>query len=240
LYKQWYCGFKNDLEFGRFPAKLIRIEKAKAEVTTQDILELHNALCKQITATLSTFKGCEVTTTGSRFEEKNGLFGINAQQHDQYRLQTSFHSMFMVISEPPEDEENETVYLISTDMAPELSQPLSFKAIQDGTKGANSSEGKILVTTLPAALKYLVDLDKREREVNKLERDITILDKRLGSREECDTGARSRGYTGRELHGPPSEWVQVEEGELIEPPKGIMPFRTTSEAVWRDFWTCQN
>ena len=56
VYQKFFRGHKIDVEFGRFTAKLIRIESPEMErVTLRDIVKVHNALCERIGPTMPTF-----------------------------------------------------------------------------------------------------------------------------------------------------------------------------------------
>jgi len=158
VYQQWFCGHKTDLEFGRFIAKLIRIESPEMERgTLQDIVKVHNAWCERIDTTMPSFYNNEVTASEYGYREEHGFFGINAEQHTHFKLQPLFRALCIVIDEPIKNATEQIVQLVSTGIVTSgLREPISLKGIEDeGTRGEISG-GNVVTTTLPAAIEFVL------------------------------------------------------------------------------------
>jgi hypothetical protein len=221
VYQKWFRGHKSDLEFGRFTAALIRIESPEMErVTVQDIVKVHNAWCEQIDTTMSSFYGDKVTVSDYSNREERGSIAINAEQHMHFKLQPLFRALCIVVDEPVENATAQIVYLVSTGIVTSgLSEPISLKGFEDeGTRGEISGRN-VVTTTLPAAIEFVMELDKREQRACLDGRDLTVLDNFLGGISACNKYAQRRGYTGEEIQGPSTSWVPVSEGEAIVPPR---------------------
>ena len=74
-------------------------------------------------------------------------------------------------------------------------------------------------TTLPAAIEFVIELDKRKQRACLDGQDLTVLDNFLGGISGRNKYAQWRGYTGEEIQGPSTSWVPVSEGEAIVPPR---------------------
>ena len=77
--RQWRSDYRNDLEFGRFTAKSFCTESSKMEEgTLTAVLEVDNAVCEQIDATMPKFYGEVARAAGYRLRDEYGGFVINA------------------------------------------------------------------------------------------------------------------------------------------------------------------
>lgn len=93
IYRLWVNDWETDIEFGRFPAKYIRVSSDTREgmPSVQRILDLHNALCKQAQCSDDDFDKLEETVTGGSRHSK--------LHRQYYGLEPVFQSLIIVIED---------------------------------------------------------------------------------------------------------------------------------------------
>jgi hypothetical protein len=151
-----------DIEFGRLFAKFIEISRSDGErPTTQDVLKLHKTLLDAVdTAKAKGFAKedpMEKIAPGIR----DVCFKAN-YQIKYFNIKPLCRALIIIIENPIAQRkshfEQQLVRLIRTEWTAGLSQPISFRGL-DIQRVINENE---LVILLPEAVRFIMDLDKRE------------------------------------------------------------------------------
>ena len=92
-------------------------------------------------------------------------------------------------------------------------RPLLLKAL------GPSLDDNVITTTLSAAIDFVMALELREQTAfPERQRDLSVLDGRMGDLRNLTEVAKSKGYTGSEIRGPSTGWIKLAEGEDMLPP----------------------
>jgi hypothetical protein len=181
LFDQWVLSHggdvhKVDLEFARFFAKLICIRFQNGPATKQELLPIHQALCEASTA--AKHAGFEKEVDEQYKLDSNEHF-LAGHQTEFYNIKPLYKALFMVIEKQiPENETNfelQKVRLVRTGYTTGLIYPITFEGL-DILEKINEDE---VVTTLPKAYRFVMDLDQMEGTW-KEKRNEKILDHWLG------------------------------------------------------------
>lgn len=230
IYEQWFRGHNININFGKFVAKLIRLEIPSDEqkVTGEDVIGLHKAWCEHVENSLPLCSP-ENGQTGTELEiftyrhHHHGTLGINQEQYMHYKLQSTFRALIMVIDSHASEKSTETVvHLIRTNMTSELSAPITLEDVrpqfeQDLFFGHENKN--VVSTTLSAAIDFVMALESREHAAFPEKCwDSSMVDTSLGSSESPMWRAREEGYTGPEIREPTTSWVKLAEGEDVKLP----------------------
>ena len=138
IYEQWFRGHNININFGKFFAKLIRLEIPSDEqkVTGEDVIGFHKAWCEHVENSLPLCSP-ENGQTGTELEiwhyrhHHHGSLGINQEQYMHYKLQSIFRALIIIIDSHASEKSTETiVHLIRTDMTSELSAPITLESIR--------------------------------------------------------------------------------------------------------------
>lgn len=78
-----------------------------------------------------------------------------------------------------------------------LSTPLSFESLGKGDE-------KAITASLERAVDFVLKLEQREIEVNPDDRDMSVMDLRLGGTRAMERA----GYSSGEIRGPSSSWIE--------------------------------
>ena len=152
---------------------------------------------------------------------RHGMFGINEEQHMHYKLQPIFRALLTIIDNHASEKGLErVVHLVRTNIASELSGPITFESIEPKfERDRFSGHGNVVSTTLSAAIDFIMALESREQAAfPERHRDPNLVDKRMGDSRSHMERAKSHGYTGPEIQGPSTGWVKLAEGEDVLPP----------------------
>ena len=230
IYEQWFRGHNININFGKFVAKLIRLEIPSNEqkVTGEDVIGFHKAWCEHVENSLPLCSP-ENGQTGTELEiftynlHHHGVLGINQEQYMHYKLQSIFRALIIIIDSHASEKSTETVvHLIRTNMTSELSVPITLESIRpqfEQNLFFGHDNKNVVSTTLPAAIDFVMALESREDAAFPEKRwDSSIVDGRLGRSESPMERAREGGYTGPEIREPTTGWVKLAEGEDVELP----------------------
>ena len=225
IYEQWFRSHHMDTDFGKFVAKLICLRTPSDEqtLTGEEVISLHKAWCEHVDNTLPL---CSKDPTGTEHEKRmyrldnHGTTGVNVKQHMYYNILPTFRALIMIIDNHAGEKGSErVVHLVRTDIASELSAPITFSSIRpkfDDKWYFGHGDENVISTTLSAAIEFVMALESREQAAfPERRRDPSIVDEKMGNPTER---ARLRGYTGPEIRGPSSGWVKLVEGEDVLPP----------------------
>ena len=227
---QWFRGHNIDIKFGKFVAKLIRLEIPSDEqaVSGEDVIDIHKAWCEHVENALPLCSP-ENGPIGTELEKftythhHHGSLGINQEQHMLYKVQSIFRALIIVIDGHVSEENTEmVVHLIRSNMTSELSAPITFESIRPQFEPHLSSgheNNDVISTTLSAAIDFVMALESREHAAFPENRwDPSIVDKRLGDSRSPMQRAKEMGYTGPEIGEPTTGWVKLAEGEDVKLP----------------------
>lgn len=230
IYEQWFRGHNIDITFGRFVAKLIRLEIPSDEqkVTGEDVIGFHKAWCEHVENSLPLCSP-ENAQTGTELEifhynhHHHGTLGINQEQYMHYKLQSIFRALIIIIDSHASEKSTETiVHLVRTDMTSELSAPITLESIKpqfEQNLFSGHENKNIVSTTLSAAIDFVMALDSREHAAFPENGcDPSTVDRTLGSSISPMERARQQGYTGPEIREPTTAWVKLAEGEDVKLP----------------------
>ena len=226
IYGQWFCGHDTDIEFGRFVAKLIAVPTPLGEqgATIPDILKIHKAWCNDVAAMLPTFSSQEVQADD--YERAFSSFCFNKEQHMHYKLQPLFRALIVVYDHYASNgKEEPVVHLVRTGDTAGLSAPIKFENVKPVLNTALFPTSDLpaedtITTTLSSAMCFVLALESREERAfpKNSPRDPTLLDETIGRKELRDELAQKLGYTGPEIQGPSTNWIELAEGEEVAPP----------------------
>lgn len=230
IYEQWFRGHNIDINFGRFVAKLIRLEIPSDEqkVTGEDVIGFHKAWCEHVENSLPLCSP-ENGQTGTELEiftyrhHHHGVLGINQEQYMHYKLQSIFRALIIVIDSYASEKSTETVvHLVRTNMTSELSAPITLENIRpqfEENQFFGHGNKNVVSTTLSAAIDFVMALESREHVAFPEKYwDLSIVDRRLGGSKSPIERAREEGYTGPDIREPTTDWVKLAEGEDVKLP----------------------
>ena len=230
IYEQWFRGHNVDIRFGKFVAKLIRLEIPSDEqkVTGEDVISFHKAWCEHVENSLPLCSP-ENGPTGTELEistyrhQHHGVLGINQEQYMHYKLQSIFRTLIVIIDSQASEKSTETiVHLVRTDMTSELSAPITLESIRpqfEQNPFFGHENKNIVSTTLSAAIDFVMALESRENAAFPEKRcDPSMVDWMLGRSKSPMERAREEGYTGPEIREPTADWVKLAEGEEVKLP----------------------
>ena len=230
IYEQWFRGHNIDINFGKFVAKLIRLEIPSDEqkVTGEDVIGFHKAWCEHVENSLPLCSP-ENGQTGTELEiftyrhHHHGTLGINQEQYMHYKLQSIFRALIIVIDSHASEKSTETVvHLVRTNMTSELSAPITLESIRpqfEQNLFFGHENKNVVSTTLSAAIDFIMVLESREHAAFPEKCwDPSIVDRRLGDSKSPMERAREEGYTGPEIREPTTGWVKLAEGEDVKLP----------------------
>ena len=243
IYEQWFRGRNIDINFGKFVAKLIRLEMPSDEqkVTGEDVIGIHKAWCEHVENALPLCSP-ENGQTGTELEiftyrrHHHGLLGINQEQYMHYKLQAIFRALIIVIDSQASEKSPETVvHLIRTNMTSELSAPIALESIRpqfEPNLYFGHEKNDVVSTTLSAAIEFVMALESREHAAFPGENcwDPSTVDRRLGGSKSPMERAKEMGYTVPEMREPTTDWVKLAEGEDVTLP---MTALVTAEKHWK-------
>ena len=232
IYEQWFQSHDIDIDFGNFVAKLIclKIPSDEHKITGEHIIIFHKAWCDHVETTLPLCSE-EKNLTETSTEEliRNGMNGINKEQHMHYKLQPIFRALIMIIDDYASEKGTErVVHLVRTTLRSELSAPITFESLEPKFQHpfAGQIADIVVSTTLSAAIDFVMTLASREQTAfPERRRDPNVVDNRMGSSRSHNEKAISKGYTGPEIQGPSSGFVKLAEGEEVLPPITHLAFR---------------
>ena len=240
IYEQWFRGHNIDIRFGKFVAKLIRLEIPSNEqkVTGEDIIGFHKAWCEHVENSLPLCSP-ENGPTGTEYEiftyrrQHHGTLGINQEQYIHYKLQSTFRALIIIIDSHASEKSTETVvHLVRTNMTSELSAPITLESIRpqfEQNLFFGHDNKNVVSTTLSAAIDFVMALESPEHAAFPGKCwDPNIVDKMLRGWKSPMERAREEGYTGPEIREPTTSWVKLAEGEDVKLP-------TTPLAIGRNF-----
>ena len=243
IYEQWFRDHNIDINFGKFVAKLIRLEIPSngQKVTGEDVIGFHKAWCEHVEHSLPLCSP-ENGPTGTELEiftyrhHHHGTLGINQEQYMHYKLQSIFRALIIIIDSHASEKSTETiVHLVRTNMTSELSAPIPLESItpQFEQNLFFGHENKNAVsTTLSAAIDFVMALESREHAAFPEKcQDPSIVDRRLGGSKSPMERARAEGYTGPEMQEPTTGWVKLAEGEDVKLPMTPLAIARKSRAI---------
>lgn len=204
IYKQWYHGHQTNVEFGHYPAKIIRLANPAERIG--DIVRIHHKLYDQVAGLQTQLKSYD----GSAKLENLGMFGVNWAQHDCYKLRPSFRALIIVVDSPVLDaKSDQTVHLVPTGISNGLSAPITFDAILDSDRRPDPDHQGAILTSLQNAIHFIMELERREMEAQWDDRDRHILDISWSGLGTADINAYAKelDYTGGPIEGPSTSWV---------------------------------
>ena len=229
IYEQWFHDFHVDIDFGRFVAKLIRVEIPSAEqrLTVREIIQIHKAWCEHVEKNLPLCSRRK-DSTGAEIDdpplEFHGCIGINKKQNEHYKLKPLFRALIMVVDQHASPRAEKIVHLFRTNIPSELSAPITFESISpklESDKSLGHPDDDLVTTTLSAAIDFVIALELREEKAfPEKQRDPSIIDEKGGDPGWHTKQARSMGYTGPEIRGTSSRWVELAKGG------GVLPLLT--------------
>jgi hypothetical protein len=157
-----------DIEFARFFAKLIRLSGAPPP-TTENVIRIHQELCAA--SRLAREAGF------AKKDPLSDLFFHGGQQVEFYKIKPLLDALIIVIDTKYEDTDfdKQEVRLIRTGITTGLSGPITF----DSLTILETIDENEIVTTLPEAVRFVMDLDRREETLLE-KRDQRVLDHYLG------------------------------------------------------------
>lgn len=230
IYEQWFRGHNIDITFGKFVAKLIRLEIPSDEqkLTGEDVIGFHKAWCEHVENSLPLCSP-ENAQTGTELEifhynhHHHGTLGINQEQYMHYKLQSIFRALIIIIDSHASEKSTETiVHLVRTNMTSELSAPITLESIKpqfEQNLFFGHENKNIVSTTLSAAIDFVMALESREHAAFPENGwDPSTVDRTLGSSLSPMERARAQGYTGPEIREPTTAWVKLAEGEDVKLP----------------------
>ena len=230
IYEQWFRGHNIDIKFGKFVAKLIRLEIPSDEqkVTGEDVIGFHKAWCEHVESSLPLCSP-ENGQTGTELEifhykhHHHGTLGINQEQYMHYKLQSIFRALIIIIDSHASEKSTETiVHLVRTNMTSNLSAPITLESIRpqfEQNLFFGHENKNIVSTTLSAAIDFVMALESREHAAFPEKCfDPSIVDRRLGGSKSPMERAREEGYTGPEIREPTTGWVKLADGEDVKLP----------------------
>ncbi|KAL9071849.1 MAG: hypothetical protein Q9161_003949 [Pseudevernia consocians] len=230
IYEQWFRGHNIDIKFGKFVAKLIRLEIPSDEqkVTGEDVIGFHKAWCEHVESSLLLCSP-ENGQTGTELENfhykhhHHGTLGINQEQYMHYKLQSIFRALIIIIDSHASEKSTETiVHLVRTNMTSNLSAPITLESIRpqfEQNLFFGHENKNIVSTTLSAAIDFVMALESREHAAFPEKcLDPRIVDRGLGSPKSPMERAREEGYTGPEIREPTTGWVKLADGEDVKLP----------------------
>ena len=224
LYEQWFHDHSVDIDFGTFVAKLIRIETSNdaRPQTIDDIITAHKAWCDHVDINLPLCS--RKNSIGGDIQDPilaHGPIGINKRQHMYYKLRPLFRALILVIDHhaTPGLENEKLVHLIRANIPSKLSAPINLDRISPRLESdmfSNHPGDNVVVTTLSAAIDFVMALERREREAfPDDQRDPSIMDER-GADSGCYTiAAKSLGYTGPDIRETSSNWFRRSDDEIV-------------------------
>ena len=150
-----------------------------------------------------------------------------------YKLQPLFRALIIIYDHNVTDGGDPIVHLVRIGDTAGLSAPIVFGNIEpvfDTVPGlfSNVPGDDTITTTLSSASSFVTALEFREQAAftpNKT-RDPSILDEDLGSKKNRDKFAQDLGYTGPEILGPSTNWIELAEGKEMTPPATIFTLMT--------------
>ena len=228
IYEQWFRNHNIDINFGKFVAKLIRLEiPSEQKVTGEDVIGFHKAWCEHVEISLSLCSP-ENSQTGTELEiftyrHHHGSLGINQEQYMHYKLQPIFCALIIIIDSHASEKSTETVvHLVRTNMTSELSAPITLESIRpqfEQNLFFGYENKNVISTTLSAAIDFVMALESREHAAFPEKYwDSSVVDRRLGGSKSPMERAREEGYTGPEIREPTTGWVKLAEGEDVKLP----------------------
>jgi len=117
-------------------------------------------------------------STGTR---RNIFFETNAEQHTHFKFQPLLLAMCIVINGSVKNATQQIVHLVSIGIVTSgLSDPISPNGIENEGTRSKIRGGNVVTTTLPAATKFVMELEMREQRPCLEGRDLTVLDNDLG------------------------------------------------------------
>ncbi|CAD6587499.1 MAG: hypothetical protein ASARMPRED_003166 [Alectoria sarmentosa] len=241
IYEQWFSGHDVDLDFGNFVAKIIsiRVPSETQAITVEDIIDIHRAWCDHVEYTLPLCsKRTSLTETEMEdhsYNDDHGLIGINQKQNRYYKIRPLFRALVIIVDQQTSQERTQRVYMLRTNLSPELSAPISFKSIQpklvQGMFPGYDSDN-LVTTTLSSAIDFVMALELREQNAfPESHRDPSVVDERMAGSRNPTEPAQSNGYTGPEIRGPSTGWVKLAEGETAIPP--VTPLVLVERMRWK-------
>ena len=113
-----------------------------------------------------------------------------------------------------------------------MSALITFESIRPKYYTSDDDDTKVVITTLSAAIAFLVALEVRERiAFPGRQRDLSVLDRTMNPYPRSLTEiAKSRGYTGPESQGLSTSRVKLEERGDVLPPVTPMVYRKRRDA----------
>ena len=221
IYEHWFHNHNVDTDFGNFVAKLICVRPPlEKQVTVEDIVKVHQLWCEHVDLTLpscATDKSLLGVVVKDRpYNPDHGPIGINSDQNIHFKLRPLFRALILVVDKNKSQRGSErVVHLIRTNLA-ELSAPITFSSIEPNIDD-DFSRGHV-TTTLSAAYEFVMALEVREQAAFPGEyRDPSIAEEIMGPGSYMEK-AKSLGYSGPDIRGPSSGWVNLNEDEDVLPP----------------------
>ena len=221
LYERWFQNHNVDTDFGNFVAKLICLKPPlEKQVSVQDIIKFHQLWCEHVDLTLplcATDKSLLGVAVEDRpYNPDHGPIGINSDQNIHFKLRPLFRALIPVADKNTSRQGSErVVHLIRTNLA-ELSAPITFSGIEP--KIDHDFSRRHVTTTLSAAYEFVMALEVREQAAFPGKyRDSSIAEERWGPGSFMER-AKSLGYSGPDIRGPSSGWVNLNEDEDVLPP----------------------
>ncbi|KAG4430118.1 hypothetical protein IFR05_014402 [Cadophora sp. M221] len=200
IYDTWARGriHKRDLEFGRYVAKLVMLGWPDRLASTNEVLDVHRALIERY----------EETQPKIPLMDENDRYSlqyhgkINTLRSEYFKIRPLFRALIIILENPNfSDAPNQEVLLVRTGAEDGLSAPIDFEALSG--KGNDS-----VTVTLETALRFVIQLHEREAAAFPETEHSYVHDMRHGNRERQ---AALIGYTGPEVNGPSTGWI--EDGE---------------------------
>ena len=198
---RWSCGdiHHTNIEFSRFFAKHIRILPTHPSrlSSSSEVKAVHSALIQRLREKEPMFSN----PMSSRIP------GLATQQTEHFKLGPVFSALFMIIEDPAkpgfEDYSEVKVRLVRTGVPVRSGTPFSFDCLGPTIKDE-------VLTTLPEAIDFVLDLERQEEAISPTARDESALDYRLqGKPADMTQEYRNKyGYSGGELQGPSTSWVK--------------------------------
>jgi hypothetical protein len=213
IYTQWFKGHQTDIEFGTFPAKLLRFQARSASTTIADAIETHKVLCSQV-------EDCKRILDDhdgqSKLPYEHSFLHVNWDQRDFYRLLPLFRALIVVIDhENFEPDGDPQAKMVLTGETEGLSAPIDFDHLVRKGKGGlhtTSDSKQVLQTTLKTAIRFVISLNQRELRALGDPRDRRVLDYGTWGFGRPRAGV-ARGWT--EV-GPSYTWVDCPDYSYAE------------------------
>jgi hypothetical protein len=218
IFDKWARGnfHTTNIEFYNFFAKLIKLKDGEdsAPASTEKIVALHRALLERYAQTEPQFE-----SYGSFEALKDGLVGhliYNYEQRQFYKIKPLFQALIIIIEGETksgctaEETAKLEVSLVRTGVTTGLSGPISFSRFGKG------DEVSCVTVSLEEAVRFVMDLDEREENLNPREHDLTVLDENIN--EYAEIARRCDRLTDEDLLGPSTGWITPvhTEKEVLE------------------------